>query len=286
MFSSEGSSTQLIVISHSQLLLAHIFCWWWCWQCIFLLFVLVVDHSHKADFSPPIFFPCTDASNHMICMQANQGKPIAHIATQKILNCKTPVNHNCLKMGLKIYSWCIGGRACFVEGRDIWMVNGNMSNATSKVSITCGWFMNINLIWLSYKFYFGLVFQMHNISDSWSPLQSEVKWFSSPLTLCKKLRQHVYYELIRIQTHAQCAWWSALATHIQGNQFGSTCYYHVSLLQQFWNGKMQVYLSLEIQVVIQYKLLLANQLNPNPFAIAMPIISTVIWRSCCPNHQK
>jgi hypothetical protein len=50
----------------------------------------------------------------------------------------------------------------------------------------------------------------------------------------------------------------------------------VSLLQQFWNGKMQVYLSLEIQVVIEYKLLLANQLNPNPFAIAMPIISTVI----------
>jgi hypothetical protein len=67
-----------------------------------------------------------------------------------------------------------------------------------------------------------------------------------------------------------------LATCIQGNQLGSTCYYHVSLLQQFWNGKMQVYLSLKIQVVIQYKLLLANQLNPNPFAIAMPIISTVI----------
>ncbi len=106
----------------------------------------MVDHSHKADSSPPIFFPCTDASNHMISMQADQGKPIAHIATQKLLNCKTPVNHNCLKMGLKILSWCIGGRACFVEGRGIWMVNGNMSNAKSKVSIKCGWFMNINLI--------------------------------------------------------------------------------------------------------------------------------------------
>jgi hypothetical protein len=152
IFSSEGSSTHLIVISHSQPLLVHIFCCWWCWQCIFLLLVLVVDHSHKAHSSPPIFFPCTDASNHMISMQENQGKPIPHIATQKLFNCKTPVNHNYLKLGLKIYSRCIGGRACFVECRGIWMVNGNMSNATSKVSIKCGWFMNINLIWLSYKF--------------------------------------------------------------------------------------------------------------------------------------
>lgn len=154
--------------------------------------------------------------------------------------------------------------------------------------IKCGWFMNINLIWLLQIFFCS---SFPNAQYFWFLISitewgETYEWFSSPLTLCKKWRQHVYYELMRIQTHAQCAWWSALATHIQGNQLGSSCYYHLSLLQQFWNGKMQVYLSLEIQVVIQYKLLLANQLNPNPFAIAMPIISTVIWRSCCPNQQK